>query len=72
VQISPDDLAMDSMTEAFQALGTDNGLQLAYVADAIWIDAVGPSRETGHLGARREAETGSTPPSVDGGSGFVA
>lgn len=38
VQIITDDLAMDSMSEAFQALSTDYRLQLAYLARVICID----------------------------------
>jgi hypothetical protein len=46
VQVVTDDLAMDSMSEAFQALSTDYRLQLPYLARVIVIDGepqpVGP------------------------------
>jgi hypothetical protein len=38
VQVVTDDLAMDSMSEAFQALSTDYRLQLPYLARVIVID----------------------------------
>jgi hypothetical protein len=38
VQVVPDDLALDSMSEAFQALTTDYRLCLPYVARVIRID----------------------------------
>jgi Pvc16 N-terminal domain len=38
VQVVPDDLALDSMSEAFQALTTDYRLSLPYVARVICID----------------------------------
>ncbi|MFT3971760.1 MAG: Pvc16 family protein [Micropruina sp.] len=38
VQVVTDDLAMDSMSEAFQALSTDYRLQLPYLARVICID----------------------------------
>ena len=39
IQVVPDDLALDSMSEAFQALTTDYRLCLPYVARVIVIDA---------------------------------
>ncbi len=42
VQVVTDDLAMDSMSEAFQALSTDYRLQLPYLARVICID--GPEK----------------------------
>lgn len=39
VQLVPDDLALDSMSEAFQALTTDYRLCLSYLARVIVIDA---------------------------------
>lgn len=39
VQVVTDDLAMDSMSEAFQALSTDYRLQLPYLARVICLDA---------------------------------
>lgn len=38
VQVTTDDLAMDSMSEAFQALSTDYRLQLPYLARVICLD----------------------------------
>jgi hypothetical protein len=38
IQVVPDDLALDSMSEAFQALTTDYRLSLPYVARVICID----------------------------------
>jgi hypothetical protein len=50
VQVTPDDLALDSMSEAFQALTTDYRCCLPYVARVIVIDgnptAVGPQVAT--------------------------
>ncbi|MGC3992804.1 MAG: Pvc16 family protein [Propionicimonas sp.] len=40
VQVVTDDLAMDSMSEAFQALSTDYRLQLPYLARVICLDSV--------------------------------
>lgn len=40
VQVVTDDLAMDSMSEAFQALSTDYRLQLPYLARVICIEGV--------------------------------
>jgi len=39
IQVVPDELALDSMSEAFQALTTDYRLSLPYVARVICIDA---------------------------------
>lgn len=39
IQVVPDDLSLDSMTEAFQALTTDYRLCLSYVARVVVIDA---------------------------------
>ncbi|SEI83055.1 DUF4255 domain-containing protein [Demequina mangrovi] len=39
IQVVPDDLAMDSMSEAFQSLDTAYRLQLPYIARVIRIDA---------------------------------
>jgi hypothetical protein len=58
VQIVPDDLALDSMSEAFQALTTDYRLCLPYVARVIRIDgtaaAPGPRVTTVAAGASGE------------------
>ncbi|WP_433157865.1 DUF4255 domain-containing protein [Kribbella sp. CA-247076] len=52
VQIVPDELALDSMSEAFQALTTDYRLCLPYVARVIVIDADGapPSERVTTIG----------------------
>ena len=59
VQIVTDDLALDSMTEAFQALTTDYRLSLPYVVRVIRIDgAAQPSAEgVATVGARLETIT---------------
>ncbi|GGR84835.1 DUF4255 domain-containing protein [Streptomyces nojiriensis] len=48
VQIIPDDLAMDSMSEAFQAMTTDYRLCMPYLARVIRIDGR-PGRASGEV-----------------------
>ncbi len=49
VQIVPDDVALESMSEAFQALTTDYRLSLLYIARVISIEGRrGSGRRTGH------------------------
>lgn len=47
IQVVPDDLALESMSEAFQALTTDYRLSLPYLARVIRLD--GPKEVTGDL-----------------------
>lgn len=56
VQVVPDELALDSMSEAFQALTTDYRLSLPYVARVICIEGrlESPSEPVATVAARSE------------------
>lgn len=56
IQVVPDDLALDSMSEAFQALTTDYRLSLPYVARVVCIE--GRRQPTGEPIATVSAGTG--------------